>query len=358
MSKNKAKIIGATVLTSTILLSGCGLLNKETQKQIDPPKTVTVKEENVSKDVSKDVSKETTVKEKAAAKDTVKMELYLIDKDGYVVPQTLALPKTTSVAKQALQYLVANGPVTDMLPNDFRAVLPEDTDISVNIKDNGLAIVNFSKEFKNYQPEDEQKILQSVTWTLTQFDNVKSVKLQMNGHDLTEMPVNGTPISENLSRATGINIDNSGVVDIANTKPVTIYYMGGEEGSYYYVPVTRRISNSEKDNYAAVIDQLIKGPSAKSTLVSEFMSDVKLLEAPKYEDGTVTLNFNKNIYDSFDKKEISQSLLDALVLSLTEQQGVEKVAVEVNGKAGIKNDQGKSVSEPVTRPEKVNTGSY
>jgi len=339
------------VLTSTVLLSGCGLFNTETQKKIDPPKTVTVKEGAVNK--------ETMAKEKEVAKNTVKTELYLIDKDGYVVPQTLALPKTTSVAKQALQYLVANGPVTDMLPNDFRAVLPEDTDMSVDInKDNGVATVNFSKEFKNYQPEDEQKILQSVTWTLTQFDNIKSVKLKMNGHDLTEMPVNGTPVSENLSRATGINIDNTDVVDITNTKPVTVYYMGGEEGSYYYVPVTRRISNTEKDNYAAVVNELIKGPSAKSSLVSEFMSDVKLLDAPKYENGTVTLNFNKNIFDSFKEKEISQSLLDTLVLSLTEQQGVEKVAVEVDGKAGILNDKGKKVTEPVTRPEKVNTGSF
>lgn len=352
VSKNKAKMIGLTVFTSTVLLSGCGLFNTETQQKIDPPKTVTVKEDVVSK--------ETSAKEKeAATKNTVQTELYLIDKDGYVVPRTLALPKTTSVAKQALEYLVTNGPVTDLLPNDFRAVLPEDTQVSVNInKDNGVATVNFSKEFKNYQPEDEQKILQSVTWTLTQFDNIKSVKLKMNGHDLTEMPVSGTPISENLSRATGINLDNTDVADITNTKPVTVYYIGGEEGSYYYVPVTRRISNDTKDNYAAIVDELIQGPSQNSTLVSEFMSDVKLLDTPKYENGTVTLNFNKNIYDSLKGKEISQNLLDTLVLSLTEQQGVEKVAVEVDGKVDIKNDKGKKVSEPVTRPEKVNTGSY
>ncbi|WHY76381.1 GerMN domain-containing protein [Neobacillus sp. WH10] len=351
MSKNKAKIFGVTVLTSTVLLSGCGLFGGETQKKIDPPKSVAV--------VDKKASKETTENDKGKVENVVKTELYLIDKDGYVVPQTLNLPKTTSVATQALENLVVNGPVTNKLPNDFRAVLPEDTTLSVDIdKNSGVATVNFSKEFKDYKPEDEMKILQSVTWTLTQFDNVKSVKLKMNGHELTEMPVNGTPISQNLSRATGINIDTTDVVDITNTKPVTVYYIGGEEGSYYYVPVTRRVSNNEKDNYSAVVNELIKGPSAKSTLVSEFVSDVKLLEAPKYQDGTVTLNFNKGIYDSFDKKEISQSLLDTLVLSLTEQQGVKKVAVQVDGKAEIKNDKGKKLTEPVTRPEKVNTGSF
>jgi len=348
MVKYKAKIIGAAVITSSVLLSGCGLFGAETVKKIDPPKSVAV--------ADKKASKETTAK-KQAPENAVQTELYLIDKDGYVVPQTLSLPKTKSVAKQALDYLVVNGPVTDLLPNDFRAVLPEDTQSSVDIKD-GVATVNFSTEFKNYQPADEMKILQSVTWTLTQFDNVKSVKLEMNGHPLSEMPVKGTPISENLSRASGINIDTTDVADITNTKPVTVYYIGGQEDSYYYVPVTRRISNDEKDMYTAVVNELIKGPSQNSNLVSEFMPDVKLLNNPKYEDGKVTLNFNKNIYGSFEEKVVSESLLDELVLSLTEQQGVDKVAVQVDGKAELKDQSGKKLTAPVTRPEKVNTGSF
>ncbi|WP_284036129.1 GerMN domain-containing protein [Neobacillus sp. 114] len=350
MFKNKAKILGLAVLTFTVVLSGCGLFGSETQKKIDPPKTVTTTSE-------KNTNKETAAVKKEKAENAMKTELYLIDKNGYVVPQTLNLPKTKSVAKQALDYLVVNGPVTDMLPNDFRAVLPEDTKPSVNIKD-GVAVVDFSKEFKNYQPEDELKILQSVTWTLTQFAGVNSVKLKMNGHELTEMPVKGTPISEKLSRATGINLDTKDVVDITNTKPITVYFIGGEEGSYYYVPVTRRVKASEKDPITAAVNELIKGPSEKSNLVSQFMSDVKLNEAPKYQDGTVTLNFNKNIYGSFEEKVISQNLLDTLVLSLTEQKGVEKVAVLVDGKAELKNDKGKKLSAPVTRPEKVNTGSF
>ncbi|WML30524.1 GerMN domain-containing protein [Neobacillus sp. OS1-32] len=346
MLKHKGKILGYTILTSAIVLSGCGLLGGETKQKIDPPKTISVADPKESK--------------KTAAKNTentVKTELYLIDKNGYVVPQTLNLPATKSVAKQALDYLVVNGPVAESLPNGFKAVLPEGTDLSVDVAD-GVATVNFSKEFKNYQPEDEQRILQSVTWTLTQFDNINSVKLKLNGHPLTQMPVKGTPISENLSRAAGINFDLTDVVDITNTKPVTVYFIGGEEGSYYYVPVTRRVSNSEKDNIAAAVTELVKGPSEKSNLVSEFMSDVKLLDPPKVEDGKVTLNFNKNVYGSFEEKVISQHLLDALVLTLTEQKGIEKVAVQVNGKAEIKSDQGKNLSEPVTRPEKVNTGSF
>lgn len=352
MLNHKAKILGLSVLTSAMLLSGCGLFGSETKQKVDPPKTVTVEKGKESKE---------TAEKQENAENIVKTELYLIDKNGYVVPQTLNLPKTQSVAKQALEYLVVNGKVEEMLPNGFRGVLPENTELTVDInKEKGVATVNFSKEFKEYQPEDELKILQSVTWTLTQFENVNVVKLKMNGHELKEMPVKGTPISENLSRASGINYDVADVTDITNTKPVTVYFIGGEEDSYYYVPVTRRVKNSEKDPITAAVNELIKGPSDKSNLVSEFMPDAKLIEAPKYTDGQVTLNFNKNIYSSFNEKDkvVSQHLLDALVLSLTEQKGVEKVAVQVDGKAELMNDKGKKLSEPVTRPEKVNTGSF
>lgn len=348
MSKNKVTILVSAVVVSTVLLSGCGLFGTEVQKKIDPPQKVSIED--------KQASKETTAK-KDVSQATVKTELYLIDKNGYVVPKTLDLPKTSSVAKQALEYLVANGPVSEMLPNDFRAVLPADTDLSVDIKD-GVATVNFSKEFKNYQPEDELKILQSITWTLTQFDTVNQVKLKMTGHELTEMPVKGAPISDKLSRASGINLDTADVTDITNTKPLTVYYIGGEEGAYYYVPVTRRVSNSVKDPVVAVVKELVDGPNGKSNLVSEFMPDVKLLGDPKVESGTVTLNFNKNVYGSFKEKVISQHLLDTLVLSLTEQKGIQKVAMTVDGKASLIDEKGKKLTEPVTRPEKVNTGSF
>ncbi|KAA9023172.1 GerMN domain-containing protein [Niallia endozanthoxylica] len=360
MSKSKyKKTLASTVVAASLLLSGCGLFGMEEKEKIDPPEEVTYTEEQT------EVTEKTTNNEKEAAdqtqeaetSETVKTELYLVDKNGYVVPQTLELPKTESVATQALEYLVKNGPVTEMLPNGFQAVIPDDTKISVNVKDK-VATVDFSSEFKDYKAEDELKILQSITWTLTQFDSIEQVKLQMNGHPLEEMPVNGTPIGDELTRKDGINIDTSQVADITNTKPVTVYYIGGEADSYYFVPVTKRVSNKIENNIDAAINELIKGPSVASHLLNEFNSDVELLGEPKVENGKVTLNFNESIFGSFDKKMISQNVLDSLVLTLTEQQGIESVVVTVNGKAELMNEEGKKLTEPVTRPENVNTGSF
>lgn len=331
-----------------LMLSACSLLGGG-KENIDPPQKE-IYENDL--DVNGDTGNE------AKNTNTIKTELYLIDKNGYVVPQTFDLPNTESVAKQALEYLVKGGPLSNSLPNDFREVLPEGTEISVDIKD-GVAIANFSKEFGEYAPEDELKILESVTWTLTQFDSIDKVKLQMNGKELKEMPVNGTPINGELTRKNGINIDSSTAIDITNTYPVTVYYLAQSDTQNYYVPVTKRVSNKQQDPITAVVEELIHGPNLTSpALYTLFMNDVKLIEEPKFEDGIVKLNFNENIFGSYDQKLVSKQVLESLVLSLTEQDGIEGVSIQVNGKTDIVSQDGKPLTEPVTRPEYLNTGSF
>ncbi|RDI44191.1 GerMN domain-containing protein [Falsibacillus pallidus] len=358
MSNKTKATIAVTVLASSVYLSGCGLFGGDKEK-VDPPQDVSYLKEGQTVETSAGKDGKGKAASSEANEQTQPTELYLINKDGYVMAQTLQLPKTEGIAKEALEYLVANGPVSEMLPNGFRAVLPADTEVlGVDIKD-GVAVADFSKEFSTYQAEDEQRILQAVTWTLTQFDSVKRVELRVNGTPLTEMPVNGTPINSNgLSRADGINMDTSGVADITNTHPVTVYYLSQNGEGYNYVPVTKRVDNSVKDDVAAVVNELVNGPGYNSNLVTDFLPDAKLVDAPTIEDGTVTLNFNESILGSLKEKKVSEYLMNSLVLSLTEQPMIQKVAIEVNGSTELVNEDGKSITEPVSRPEKVNTGSF
>jgi germination protein M len=355
----KAKVsIAVTVLASSVYLSGCGLLSfGDDKEKIDPPQDLSYLKEGEKVDTAKGEDSEKKVSKEEAGAETVMTDLYLIDKNGYVVSQSIPLPGQESVAKQALEYLVKNGPVENILPNGFRAVLPADTQVTVDIKD-GKAIADFSPEFNNYQPEDEQRILQSVTWTLTQFDSVEKVELRVNGYPLTEMPVNGTPIDEKgLTRKVGINVDTAGVVDPTSTKPLTVYYVSQTDDKTYYVPVTKRVSSKSVDEVKAVVNELIEGPGYSSSLASDF-TGAKLLDDPKLEDGTVTLNFNEAVYGSLEEKMVSEHMLNSLVLSLTEQKGIKGVSVLVNGEATAVSKDGETVTEPVTRPENVNAISF
>ncbi len=155
------------------------------------------------------------------------------------------------------------------------------------------------------------------------------------------MPVGGTPITGDLSRKDGINIETAGVNDLTDTHPLTVYYLAETETSEYYVPVTKRIDNSETNDITGAVEQLADGPGKASGLLTDFNNDVKLLGKPKVKDGQVTLDFNSSIYGSADEKTkmVSSGVLDSIVLTLTEQPSIKSVSIKVNGKSELVNEK-------------------
>ncbi|RBW71554.1 GerMN domain-containing protein [Bacillus taeanensis] len=346
MPKRLKVLSSFILLLLAVMLSGCVFDATKSTTEIDPPKDVNFVSEDEPLEAVEDKKEANDVDETTSEEvETVTRQLYLMDKNGYVVPQSLNLPKTKEVAKQAVEYLVKDGPVTDLLPNGFQAVLPAGTEvIGVNL-DSDTAIVDFSKEFADYDPSEEQKILQSITWTLTQFDNIKNVQIWINGYEQKVMPVNQTPVGEGVSRLDGINNETGNVVDMANSMGVTVYYLAQTEGTSYYVPVTKRIAN-KTDSVAAVVEGLVDGPSIQSGLFSDFSSDVELLDVSIDDVGLATLNFNEAL---LNQEIVSDHTLNALVLSLTEQTNIHQVAIQVNGEPTLKNASGEPLAEPVTR---------
>ena len=133
MSKKTKATVAVTLLASSVYLSGCGLFGEDKMEKIDPPQKVT--------SLKNTDSLKSTEKNNNEEENTVMTELYLIDKNGYVVSQTLPLPNKSGVAAQALEYLVSDGPGQDLIPNGFRTVLPANTNISVNVEKDGTAVV-------------------------------------------------------------------------------------------------------------------------------------------------------------------------------------------------------------------------
>ncbi|OLO27801.1 sporulation protein [Alkalihalophilus pseudofirmus] len=348
------------LLFLTLIISGCSFGSNDAMQEMDAPQINYVDEgETLEEEEFETIgTEEEPVEEQDAPMETVKRELYLIDQNGMVVSQTFDLPRTQGVLKQSLEYLVDGGPVSNLLPNGFKAVLPAGTEVDVHFKEEErTAIADFSEDFKTYNPEQELQILQSITWTLTQFENVDKVQIRINGYDQETMPVNNTPIGEGYSRTNGINFEQSEVADVVNSKGVTLYFLAQNGDNTYYVPVTRRVKNSD-DLRQEVVNQLLAGPSIYSNLHTDIRNGAELLESPRYENGVVTVNFNEAILNQMENTAISDEVLNLLVLSLTEQPGVEKVAIEVNGEAKVLKASGEPLSEPVGRPINVNTGKF
>lgn len=283
--------------------------------------------------------------------ETVERQLYLLDASGMVVPQVLELPKDESkaVATQVLTYLIKDGPVTGLLPNGFQAVLPVDTEIlGMNLLEDGTLIVDLSDEFKNYQAEDELKIIEAMTYTLTQFEKVERIKLRINGVDQNEMPVNGTPISEGYSRAQGINIYVDERPDLNNSEVVTMYYPKIYNETSYYVPVTRYLNTKDGKIDRLIVQALLDSPVYDLNITDVFNDETVLLNDPEILGGVLQLEFNEHILLDQEQAIIADEVMETLVRTFSGQAHIQAVEVKVENQTHIKDESGQIYSTPVT----------
>lgn len=328
------------IVSLLIILTGCFKGNDATE-EIDPPKDAeTVENKNVKEE------------DEEKALETAPRELYLIDVNGMVASQTIDLPNPESneVAKQVLEHLVEEGPVTSMLPNGFRAVIPQGTEIlGLDLQEDGTVHVDLSEEFTEYKAEDEVKILQAMTHTMTQFDSIDKIKLMVNGEFLEEMPVNGTPIKSGYSKENGINLVDSVTPNIIDSQVVTMHYPNEHNESRYYVPITKHIQ-SEKDHiYEEIVQNLIEGPGYDANVIQVFNPETSLVEEPSLNDGVLELVFNQGILQEQDSGVITDEVMETLVRTLSEQKPVEAVDVKVEDVDELVNENGEVYNEPVTQ---------
>ncbi|WP_068774052.1 GerMN domain-containing protein [Paenibacillus sp. FJAT-26967] len=332
-----AAVTGAIALVGT----GCSLWTSETQPIDAPPAGI---------ETSLGVS---TGKEGAAAQttQTAKMTVYAKDPQGYVVPVSLDLPKTQSVAKTTLEYMVAGGPGAGQLPAGFSALLPEGTTLTVDIKEK-TATVNFNQAFKKYDAKEERKIMEGITWALTGFSTIDGVKLKMNGQELKEMPVARTPLDEPLSRKLGINLEIQQGIDYGQSTPVTLYFTNGTaDKGKYYVPVTRLVKRTD-DIARTVMEELVKGPNISKGLQPVLNASAKVLDVKSSSDSVMTVNFSDKLLD--ENLKAPADGLQSVILSLTENTKASQVQITVNGKAKVEATDDQTYSKPVARPLHLN----
>jgi len=114
--------------------------------------------------------------------ETMRVALYFLKDTGtdlYLVREEHTIPKTTQVAKTAVEQLINGRPVTE---NAFK-VLPKGTKVLGISINNGLATVDFTREVleANVGSSGEALGIQSIVNTLTEFPAINKVAFKVEG---------------------------------------------------------------------------------------------------------------------------------------------------------------------------------
>lgn len=251
-------------------------------------------------------------------------EIFMVNKDNYVARTNVLLEEdeVESKVRGILEYLIIGGKKESSIPNGFRSIIPSGTEIkSLEIKDKLLKI-DFSKEILEIDESLEEKMLESIVYSLTSINEIKGILIYVEGELLTVLPKSKTILPSILDRDIGINK----VYDIVGTKNITkttIYYIGKNNDDYYYVPVTK-VDNSGKDKVKVIIDELSSGPTYEDNLMSFMNLNAELLNY-EIKENNMYLTFNNHILNNLEEKSILEEVIYSISLSIGDNFDVNEV---------------------------------
>lgn len=253
---------------------------------------------------------------------------YMIDK--YNLISMLMLPiKDDSVnieATERIKYLMQDSEYNN-IPNGFRPIIPSGTKIiDISFKDDTV-IINFSKEILNINKEDEERMIESIIYTLTEIENINYVIIEVEGKVLEKLPNSNIKLPSTLSREYGINkiYDFEKLDGLTKT---TIYYINKMNDEIYYTPVTK-ITNDSDDKVKIVINELKSSMIYQSNL-SSYLNEAVSLYKYELEDGVLSLFFDDKIFSSDDK--ILEEVEYTIGMSMFENLDIKEVVFMVNNK--------------------------
>lgn len=252
------------------------------------------------------------------------IDIYLIDSNNFV-----AMTKITSSnkLKNDIEEIFASLKENNSnLPYGFRGVLPSETKLIDYSLEDGLLKINFSKELLNVKAEDENKLIESLVFSLTTIDGVEKIMIFVEGERLLKLPNSHKELDLYLDRSYGINkvID---ITSVNNTKMVTVYY-SNQDRDKYYIPISY-VVNDNSDKIEIIIRALKTNKFNGSNLSSHLDYQVDLMNYELTEN-EFFLNFNDVLLESVYEGELKEEVKYALSYSIFDTFGVENVVFEVN----------------------------
>ncbi|QUH19956.1 GerMN domain-containing protein [Alkaliphilus sp. B6464] len=293
------------IVLSVFSLTACGVFRKD-------------------KDVSLVI--DTGVLEEDGLRETV---LYYRDQKGIIVPVMKKIPWEDGIAKAAVSLLVDDPGVRDDLATvGLLPVLPTGTEVIGMSINEGLAKVDFNNNILSYDTEiDEKTIVQSLVYTLTEFEAIDKVQLLVDGKEMSKLSF-GTKVKTPLERE---NINLS--LELQEEEvPVVVYYKTTTNGEdSFYIPVTKGVSAIKAD-IKSVLTALIEGAPESTGLYSELPAGVMLNDV-YVKDGVAYIDLSKEIENMPNNKAHQQSMIYELGLTLREiEPSISQIRILSGGK--------------------------
>jgi len=249
-----------------------------------------------------------------------KQSIYTLNSDNYISKGYIYISKElTSLekVKLLLDTMIEKNNKNALLPSYFKPVLPQNTKVLSVELENKILKINFSSEFLNVSDEQLEKMIEALTFTLTEIDDINGVELYVEKELLKYISNNKLPTI--LTKDIGINKK----YELTSNKDISkvILYFLGENNNY--IPITKYV-NDDREKIEIIVESLSSNYIFYENLVSVASFNLELLDY-KLESNTLILTFNSFIYDNYENNLVNNELINMISYSVFDNYDISKV---------------------------------
>ena len=255
-------------------------------------------------------------------------QIYMLDNNNYVSEVLHEINADTLIDKLRCKLESITNSEENKIKN-FKGLIPANTKVlSIDVKDK-VCTVDFSKELLGVSALVEEKMIESIVYTLTSIKGIDKIKIQVDSSPLTKLPNSKEQLPEELDKNYGIN-KTYDLVTTNNIISYTTYYVNKYNNNEYYVPVTKYINNKDNDIIKIIIKELSSSPIYETNLMS-YLNAGAVLEDYELLDNNLKLNFNELLLNDINKKNLLEEVIYTISLSMDNYyNNLETVSFYIN----------------------------
>ena len=270
-------------------------------------------------------SSETSYPEEIIRVSELTMPLYIKDQNNYVA-RTNIIKKGDNDIEYIISLLTKGSLYENYLPVNFEPLIPENTKLlNYSLNDKVLKL-NFSKEFLLVKENDEEKMIESLIYSLCELESVDKILIYVENEKLNELPNSKIKLPVSLDKSYGINK----VYDIKSYKNVTkttVYYASKTDDLTYYIPITK-ITNNDANAVEIIVKELKTSPIYESNLIS-FLNASYELKNYEIMENSVNMSFDNKMLLNLNDENITEKVKYTLALSIRDTLGKD-VSIKIN----------------------------
>lgn len=255
--------------------------------------------------------------------------VYLMDKDYYLgrMIEYASYDNIVDLVNKKLDILI-NG--SDEL-NSFNPIIPKNTKVNSIKVDKNNVYIDFSKDILNVSKYNEELMIESIIYTITDINGIDNIYLSINKEPLKILPKSNKEIPYPLNRGYGIN-KKYDLDSLNNITKTTVYFNKSYDDIEYLVPITK-VMNTTSEKIDIIIEELKSIVNAQYNLNSYIPNNLEVV-SHEVTDDKMNLIFNEFILDK-EKSVVLEEVKYAIAQSIFDNYNVKEVVFNTKDKNNI-----------------------